>query len=276
MNVAINSSGGGSDSGYKSNGIIEKDITLEMSKIIKNILDQYGINTILLRDKDETISYDDRIKLLTNSFSKNDTIVISNTLNNQNGIDIIYPLKKDDKLASIIADNLSAYNTTKYYQFRYSLDPTKDYYYITRNTPGYNTIIIRYGNPYNTSDANIIKNKYKEMASSVAYAILDYLGIEEKIDNTSIYKVKSGDSLYSIAKKYNTTINTLKELNNLTGNTIYINQVLKVPSNKEYTIKSGDTLSEIAKKFNTSVSEIKKINNLTSDLIIAGKTLIIP
>ena len=49
MNVAINSSGGGSDSGYKSNGIIEKDITLEMSKIIKNILDQYGINTILLR-----------------------------------------------------------------------------------------------------------------------------------------------------------------------------------------------------------------------------------
>ena len=68
----------------------------------------------------------------------------------------------------------------------------------------------------------------------------------------------------------------MKELNNLTGNTIYINQVLKVPSNKEYIIKSGDTLSEIAKKFNTSVSEIKKINNLTSDLIIAGKTLIIP
>ena len=68
----------------------------------------------------------------------------------------------------------------------------------------------------------------------------------------------------------------MKELNNLTGNTIYINQVLKVPSNKEYTIKSGDTLSEIAKKFNTSVSEIKKINNVTSDLIIAGKTLIIP
>ena len=70
------------------------------------------------------------------------------------------------------------------------------YYYITRNTPGYNTIIIRYGNPYNTSDANIIKNKYKEMASSVAYAILDYLGIEEKIDNTSIYKVKSGDTFF--------------------------------------------------------------------------------
>lgn len=42
------------------------------------------------------------------------------------------------------------------------------------------------------------------------------------------YTVKSGDSLYSIAKKYNTTVDKLKELNNLTSNLLNIGQILIV------------------------------------------------
>ena len=42
------------------------------------------------------------------------------------------------------------------------------------------------------------------------------------------YTVKSGDSLYSIAKKYNTTVNRLKELNNLSSNLLTIGQILIV------------------------------------------------
>lgn len=46
--------------------------------------------------------------------------------------------------------------------------------------------------------------------------------------NATTYTVKSGDSLYSIAKKYNTTIDRLKELNNLTSNLLNIGQILIV------------------------------------------------
>ena len=64
------------------------------------------------------------------------------------------------------------------------------------------------------------------------------------------YTVKSGDSLYSIARKYNTTIDELKRLNNLTTNILSIGQVLKLPREEmkennntiNYTVKSGDTI----------------------------------
>ena len=46
---------------------------------------------------------------------------------------------------------------------------------------------------------------------------------------TNTYTVRSGDSLWSIARKYNTTVNTLKSLNNLTNNTLQIGQTLRLP-----------------------------------------------
>ena len=49
-------------------------------------------------------------------------------------------------------------------------------------------------------------------------------------EDTITYTVKSGDSLYSIARKYNTTVDNIKKLNNLTSNLLSINQVLKIPA----------------------------------------------
>ena len=46
------------------------------------------------------------------------------------------------------------------------------------------------------------------------------------------YTVKAGDNLYNIAKKYNTTVDELKRINNLTSNILSIGQVLKLPSDK--------------------------------------------
>ena len=45
-------------------------------------------------------------------------------------------------------------------------------------------------------------------------------------DNTSSYIVKSGDNLYSIARKFNTTVDSLKQKNNLASNTLQIGQKL--------------------------------------------------
>ena len=98
-------------------------------------------------------------------------------------------------------------------------------------------------------------------------------------DNT--YTVKSGDSLWSIANKYNTSVSELKSLNNLNSDILQIGQVLKLPSNDNltgntYTVKSGDSLWSIANKYNTSVSELKSLNNLSSDVLQIGQVLKLP
>lgn len=103
----------------------------------------------------------------------------------------------------------------------------------------------------------------------------------------STYIVKKGDSLYSIANKYNTTVDELKRINNLTSNILSIGQVLKLPSDKvsdiekeentiSYTVQKGDSLYSIARKYDTTIDRIKKLNNLTTNLLSIGQVLLIP
>lgn len=101
------------------------------------------------------------------------------------------------------------------------------------------------------------------------------------------YIVKKGDSLYSIANKYNTTVDELKRINNLTSNILSIGQVLKLPSDKvsdvekeentiSYTVQKGDSLYSIARKYSTTIDKIKDLNNLTTNLLSIGQVLLIP
>lgn len=93
------------------------------------------------------------------------------------------------------------------------------------------------------------------------------------------YKVVSGDSLYSIARNFNTTVDEIKNLNNLTSNLLSIGTNLKIPttanSERTYVVKPGDSLYSIARNFNTTVDELKRLNNLTSNLLNIGQILII-
>lgn len=93
------------------------------------------------------------------------------------------------------------------------------------------------------------------------------------------YTVKKGDSLYSIAKQFNTSVPELTSLNNLTSNTLSIGQVLRIPTtstSNTYTVKKGDSLYSIAKQFNTSVSELTILNNLKSNALSIGQVLKVP
>lgn len=86
------------------------------------------------------------------------------------------------------------------------------------------------------------------------------------------HQVVSGDTLYSLAKKYGSTVNELKAINGLTSDLIKVGQILDLVKSS-HTVVSGDTLFSLAKKYGTTVDNIKSINGLTTDIIKVGQVL---
>ncbi|MBM7607777.1 LysM repeat protein [Lysinibacillus composti] len=95
-------------------------------------------------------------------------------------------------------------------------------------------------------------------------------------DSTS-YTVVSGDSLFKIAQKYNTTVGQLVEDNNLKSSEIHVGQQLQIDDNSnKYKVKSGDTLYLLSKRFGTTIQDLKVTNGLASDTLNIGQSLTIP
>ncbi len=93
-----------------------------------------------------------------------------------------------------------------------------------------------------------------------------------KTNNKTVYKVQKGDTLYSIAMKYNMRVDTLRELNNLKkrpklkpgmeltviGKPVTKKKDKKLPT--KHIVKSGDTLWSIAKRYGLTVSQLRLLN----------------
>lgn len=102
------------------------------------------------------------------------------------------------------------------------------------------------------------------------------------------HTIEPKETLFSISKKYNVTIDEIKSWNNLQGQSLAIGSILQIfpdqsqpttPINQSesggsyYTVKSGDSLFRIAQIHNMSVSQLKKINDLSSNNISVGQRL---
>lgn len=135
--------------------------------------------------------------------------------------------------------------------------------------------------------ANAIQHKEEQAAQQKAK-------VENAQNQPLTYRVRSGDMLGRIARKYNVTVRQLKNWNDLHSDVIRPGQVLIVsPGNiakskpsttssnssgsikTTYSVKLGDTLSAIARKHKVTVNQIKKWNNLKTDMIREGQRLII-
>ncbi len=285
--VAIDSS----NSSENKNGIVEKDFTFTIAKYINERLNNIGIENFLVDENNAGLTDEEKVNIIKNKYGNgNNIIVISNRLNKggKNGAEIMYPLRNNSKLASLIASNLENAGQTvlKYYQLRNNSDTSKDDDYLIRNTANNLTIVIDYGYIDNTSDANFLKNNYEKLAEAVVKSIANYAGVSYSPANMEgYYIVKKGDSLWSIASKNNTTVDNIKKLNNLSNNNLSVGQVLKLSYDAEnedikesniYTVKKGDSLWLIANKYGTTVDELKNANNLKSNTLSIGQTLIIP
>jgi membrane-bound lytic murein transglycosylase D len=119
------------------------------------------------------------------------------------------------------------------------------------------------------------------------------------------YTIESGDSLLTIARKYDVTVDVIRDVNNINGNLIRAGKTLLIPvaskgdnfyalsadnrlkvkqnalsgSNKsrvDYTVQRGDTFWDISRKYDVSVQSIAKWNNMApKDVLKPGQTLVI-
>ena len=291
--IVIDPGHGGSDPGATGNGIIEKDLNLKISQYMYDRFKELGIPVYITRDTDETLNPTERVERILNAFgNREDVIVISNHINadatTADGAEVIYALRNNDVLANLILEEIEKAGQNIRYSFQRKLprDQSKDYYFIHRNTGVTQPVIVEYGFlDSNKDDPAQLKNNYKSYADAVVRAVLRYLGIEGEQSGT--YTVQSGDSLWSIAKRYNVTVDALKSANKLTTNVLSIGQVLKIPesviennngteSEIIYVVASGDSLWAIARQYGVTVDQLKQTNNLVSDLLTVGMELKIP
>ena len=106
----------------------------------------------------------------------------------------------------------------------------------------------------------------------------------------TVHSVQPGETLYTIAQRYSTTVALLMLANNLQGYAIYVSQPLIIPPpgwsgwpplvtpqpSRTHLVMPGDTLFSIARRYGTTVGALMSANGLSSSAIYAGDTLRIP
>lgn len=289
VGVVVDSGHGGTDPGAISGNLKEKELTLKASNYMYNRLKELGIPVVATKLTDENISRTERLKRANAAFNGNpNAILISNHINSGGGegAEIIYPLRNNDTLATMALNNIGAagQKKRKVYQRRLPEDPSKDYYYIIRETSPMQSLLVEYGFIDNAADQKKLQNNLEDYVEGVVKAIADYGGYKYTPpgSNTTeyVYTVVRGDTLSQIASKFNTTVEAIKRLNNLTSDLLQIGQKLKIPTpttlTETYTVQKGDTLYGIARKYNITVDELKSLNNIVGNNLYVGQELRVP
>lgn len=112
--------------------------------------------------------------------------------------------------------------------------------------------------------------------------------VAEPAEPKTIYhKIKSGESLSTIARRYGTSVATLKKLNGLTNSNIRagkslmvqgtnLSQGQKLSGTVNHKVQRGDSLGKLSKRYGVSIDKIQAVNNLSDTNIKIGDMLKIP
>ena len=292
--IVVDAGHGGDDPGAISGSLREKDYNLRAANYIYNRFKELGVPVVITRDSDITLTRQERLNTMRSLGTDPNVIILSNHINagGGEGAEVVYPLRTSSTLPRMILEAIGEEGQImrKYYQRRLPENPSKDYYYIMRETPNTTSLLIEYGFIDNLNDQRKLNNYILDYAEAVVRAVSNYIGIpynkpnEESIEDT--YTVKRGDTLYSISRRFNIPVDEIKRLNNLTSNTLTIGQTLILnsevniepnPENGQiYIVQPGDTLFKIATNYNTTVSDIIELNNLGTTILTPGETLLLP
>ena len=290
--VVVDAGHGGVDPGAVYGGLQEKDLTLRAAKYMYDRFNDLGVPVKLTRSEDETLPKKERVNRILDAFgNRDDVIVISNHINagGGDGAEVVYALRNKDTLAKSVLNNIAkeGQNIRSYYQRRLPSDPTKDYYFIHRETGKTQPLLVEYGFIDSPKDDTAqLQNNLEDYVEAVVKAVANYIGVPYKAPGVSdnVYVVKNGDSLYSIANKFGVSVESLKSINGITGNLINVGQRLVIPSDVVvnpgdyvvYTVKRNDSLWNIANRYGVSVNDIVDYNNLGTTVLQIGQQLLIP
>lgn len=292
--IIVDAGHGGEDPGAVSGNLKEKDFNLKAANYMYNRFKELGVPVAITRDSDVTLTRQERLNTMTNTFGTSpNVIILANHINSGGGegAEVVYPLRSTDVLARSILEAIGEEGQImrKYYQRRLPENPSKDYYYIMRETPNTTSLLLEYGFIDNPNDVVKLQNYLLDYVEAVVKAVANYIGVlyiapDGALENT--YTVQSGDTLYSIARRFNLTVDALKALNNLKSNNLSVGQVLIISEDIDikpdpsdsivYTVQSGDTLYKIANQYGVTVAEIMELNNLGTTVLTVGEQILIP
>ncbi|MCU9613742.1 LysM peptidoglycan-binding domain-containing protein [Caldibacillus lycopersici] len=105
--------------------------------------------------------------------------------------------------------------------------------------------------------------------------IVPVVEVANKFEGSDVYIVQAGDTLWSIAQKYKSTVDEIQQMNQLINTTIIPGQKLVVEKVETYQVKKGDTLFSIAKSHGLTAEQLKQINGIKTDAIYPNQTIII-
>ena len=284
--IIVDAGHGGIDSGAVGNNLLEKDLNLQAAQYMYNRLKELGIPAKLVRDNDEYLPKEERVRRIKNLYNNSpNTILISNHMNagNGEGAEIVYSLKNTPDLANLILSNIKdqGQKIRKTYQRRLPENPNLDYYYILRETGNTTPLLIEYGFIDNINDSNRLKNNLEDYVEGVVKALAEYLNYPYIPKVLEYYTVQRGDTLYSISRRFNIPIDKLIEINDLKSNILSIGQIIYLEEKPStdydtYTVVKGDSLWSISKRYDIRVNDLIELNNLSDLNIRIGQTLLVP
>ena len=204
---------GGSDPGAVSGNLKEKDFNLKAANYMYDRFKELGVPVAITRDSDETLSRAERLNTMRNTFGNDSKVlVLSNHINagGGEGAEVVYPLRSTASLPAMILDEIGKRGQIKrkYYQRVLPENPSKDYYYIMRETPNTTALLIEYGFIDNPKDQRKLENNLLDYAEGVVEAVSDYIGINyvppggNIPDGDGLYTVKKGDTLFMGNNEY--------------------------------------------------------------------------
>ena len=201
----------------------------------------------------------------------NESVIVEYGFLDSTGDDVEQIKRDYEKYAEAVVRAVTDYKNIPY------IPVSKDIYIVQKGDTLWD-IARKYGlSVYELKELNNLSTNLLKIGQALKVKPMEDEEETTQDSTVNTYTVQKGDNLYSIANKYDTSVEELKRINNLSTNIIQIGQVLKIPSKyREYTIKKGDTLWSIARDNNTSVSVLTKINNLKTTTLQIGQKILIP
>ncbi|MFY0545141.1 N-acetylmuramoyl-L-alanine amidase family protein [Brevibacillus sp. H7] len=170
---------GGIDPGGGSNKLFtEKDLTLKISLYQFQRMHELNIPTAVTRTTDQTLSSEERTALVRNSGAR---YCISNHINagGGRGSEVIYSIYASAALPRKISEALEAEGMPNRRIFTRTLpnDPSKDYYFMHRDTGCVETVIVEYGFADNPLDADKLNRDWRDLAEAVIRAFCEHTNL---------------------------------------------------------------------------------------------------